>query len=202
MRIVPKPAGYHWDQKEPVVRSDGLPPCRWCKGPVQPPRRVWCGNPACHDEWQIRISGQAGCRAICEAIDHGVCALCELDTRQVEREYAEAVEQAFQVELSRLIGPPAGRDSATIRALCYHHGPEARRRARVCADGVRIARQFNVPWKRLINHRTLWEADHIVPVVEGGDFFDPGNLRTLCIACHKAETAKLARRRARKKVPG
>lgn len=41
-----------------------------------------------------------------------------------------------------------------------------------------------------------WEADHILPVVEGGGECDLSNLRTLCLPCHRAETAKLAARRA------
>lgn len=41
-----------------------------------------------------------------------------------------------------------------------------------------------------------WQADHIVPVVEGGGACGLENLRTLCEACHKGETKKLARRRA------
>lgn len=42
----------------------------------------------------------------------------------------------------------------------------------------------------------LWEADHILPVVEGGGECTLENFRTLCIPCHKQETADLARRRA------
>ncbi len=48
-----------------------------------------------------------------------------------------------------------------------------------------------------------WEADHIVPVVEGGGYRHGmtqedvlANLRTLCIPCHGAETRALASRRA------
>lgn len=40
-----------------------------------------------------------------------------------------------------------------------------------------------------------WEADHIVPLVEGGGY-GLDNLRTLCVPCHKAETKALAQRRA------
>lgn len=44
--------------------------------------------------------------------------------------------------------------------------------------------------------KSWWEADHIVPVVEGGDS-NLENIRTLCIACHRSVTAELrARRRA------
>lgn len=42
----------------------------------------------------------------------------------------------------------------------------------------------------------LWEADHIVPISEGGDL-GPENVRTLCVPCHKGETAKLSKRRAK-----
>ena len=42
----------------------------------------------------------------------------------------------------------------------------------------------------------LWDADHITPVVEGGGECGLDNYRTLCIPCHKKETAELARRLA------
>lgn len=38
-----------------------------------------------------------------------------------------------------------------------------------------------------------WEADHIVPLAEGGRHH-LDNIRTLCRACHKAETAALRQR--------
>ncbi len=44
---------------------------------------------------------------------------------------------------------------------------------------------------------SLWDADHIIPVVEGGGGCGLENYRTLCCWCHRRETAELARRRAR-----
>ncbi len=41
---------------------------------------------------------------------------------------------------------------------------------------------------------SFWDADHIVPVAEGGGECDLDNLRTLCLWCHQAETAQLRRR--------
>lgn len=41
-----------------------------------------------------------------------------------------------------------------------------------------------------------WEADHIVPVAEGGGCCTIENYRTLCWACHKKETKALKRRLA------
>jgi 5-methylcytosine-specific restriction endonuclease McrA len=44
--------------------------------------------------------------------------------------------------------------------------------------------------------RSPWDADHIVPVIEGGGECDLDNYRTLCIPCHQRVTAELAARRA------
>lgn len=36
----------------------------------------------------------------------------------------------------------------------------------------------------------MLEADHVKPVHDGGDPFDPANLQALCRSCHFAKTAK------------
>ena len=63
----------------------------------------------------------------------------------------------------------------------------------ICAacgfDTMRLARK---PWARGTGH--LWQADHIIPVIEGGGECGLDNYRTLCTDCHKAETAKLRQR--------
>jgi 5-methylcytosine-specific restriction protein A len=38
---------------------------------------------------------------------------------------------------------------------------------------------------------TLWDADHILPVAEGGGECDLSNIRTLCLRCHRQATAEL-----------
>lgn len=43
--------------------------------------------------------------------------------------------------------------------------------------------------------RSLWDADHIVPVIEGGGECDLDNIRTLCLRCHRAVTGQLRQRR-------
>ena len=49
---------------------------------------------------------------------------------------------------------------------------------------------------------SLWDADHIVPVVEGGGECDLANLRTLCLKCHRVSTAELRQRLRREEKPG
>jgi 5-methylcytosine-specific restriction enzyme A len=44
---------------------------------------------------------------------------------------------------------------------------------------------------KTLNRRSLWDADHIVPVAEGGGECDLQNIRTLCLTCHRDVTKKL-----------
>ena len=46
-------------------------------------------------------------------------------------------------------------------------------------------------------HRSPWDADHIVEVIEGGGECGLDNYQTLCCPCHKRKTADLAKRRAK-----
>lgn len=57
-------------------------------------------------------------------------------------------------------------------------------------------RVFEREWGR---RRNLWDADHIVPVAEGGGECDLANMRTLCLKCHRKATAELRERLAGRK---
>lgn len=59
----------------------------------------------------------------------------------------------------------------------------------------RVARtriQHNIPEHRL----TLWDADHVIPVAEGGGQCGLENYVTLCYWCHQSKTKEQAARRA------
>lgn len=43
--------------------------------------------------------------------------------------------------------------------------------------------------------RWLWEADHIIAVVEGGGECDLENIQTLCLRCHRMKTKQLREQR-------
>jgi 5-methylcytosine-specific restriction enzyme A len=60
-------------------------------------------------------------------------------------------------------------------------------------------RQFEKEWGR---RRHLWDADHIVPVAEGGGECGLANIRTLCLKCHKKATAALRKRLSRTRQSG
>jgi 5-methylcytosine-specific restriction enzyme A len=47
---------------------------------------------------------------------------------------------------------------------------------------------------KALNRRTLWDADHIIPVAEGGGECDLANIRTLCLICHREATRQLRAR--------
>jgi len=48
--------------------------------------------------------------------------------------------------------------------------------------------------------RSLWELDHVVPLIDGGSH-EPSNLQTLCVPCHRAKSAEETRLRARDRIP-
>ncbi len=56
-------------------------------------------------------------------------------------------------------------------------------------------RQFLKAWNlREGSRKSLWDADHILPVAEGGGQCDLANMRTLCLKCHREATAALRKR--------
>jgi len=59
-------------------------------------------------------------------------------------------------------------------------------------ERIKFLESYNISLKRKIWMRKygggLWDADHIVPVKEGGGLCGLENIRTLCIKCHKIIT--------------
>jgi len=120
----------------PEKDEHGRVVCRWCRGPVAPPRRTFCGD-ACVHEWKIRSSPWYVRREV-KKRDKGICRLCGLNVIKAHRQWRRAQ-------------PPA-----TDRA------------------GRKV-------WRA---GRPRWEADHIVPVADGGGECGLDNYRLLCRACH------------------
>jgi hypothetical protein len=100
--------------------------------------------------------------------DKGVCALCRADSEKAER----------------IIAYLQGR-------TVYIRGEW---RTRTPCDGFALVRSA---WGRSYwDTSSLWEADHVIPVAEGGGGCGLDGYRTLCRPCHLAETKALRARLA------
>ncbi|HKR63452.1 MAG TPA: HNH endonuclease signature motif containing protein [Thermoanaerobaculia bacterium] len=89
-----------------------------------------------------------------------------------------------------------------VCALCRFDTHRERRRILRLPFSDRM-RELRALQKRGVIHRgrkSWWEADHILPVVEGGDS-NLDNIRTLCIPCHRDVTRALRERRAKRYAP-
>ncbi|HEY8530979.1 MAG TPA: HNH endonuclease signature motif containing protein [Limnochorda sp.] len=124
-------------------------------------------------EWRLR-SDPGYLRLHVWRRDRGVCARCGCDTKAIRQELEGLLDRYREARA----GPD--REEALDRFLAR-------------------ARELGLPgWKLEVPH--LWEADHIIPVAEGGDS-SLENVRTLCWRCHRAVTADYARLRARRRNP-
>jgi 5-methylcytosine-specific restriction enzyme A len=88
------------------------------------------------------------------------------------------------------------------RGICAHCAVDTLR------EQIRLKRSRGKNVLALMDHwglkrkkrRSLWDADHIVPVIEGGGECDLENIRTLCLRCHRLFTAQLRERTRLKKI--
>jgi 5-methylcytosine-specific restriction protein A len=64
------------------------------------------------------------------------------------------------------------------------------------ARGTRRGELLAIWGLATLRRKSLWDADHVVPVIEGGGECDLANLRTLCLHCHRRATAELRLRLA------
>ena len=63
-------------------------------------------------------------------------------------------------------------------------------------------REFLKKWRlREGSRKSFWDADHVVPVSEGGGQCDLSNMRTLCLLCHGKATVALRNRLKRAGLP-
>lgn len=128
-----------------------------------------------------------------------LCRWCNLEVPQGRFTFCSQ----FCVEEWRLRTDPGFlRDRAfeRDRGLCALCGVDAHAAWRELRQsrGVKRVRLLTRWGMKSLSRRTLWDADHILPVVEGGGECDLLNIRTLCILCHRKVTSEL---RGRRKAP-
>lgn len=138
---------------------------------VGPRRYLYCSK-ACADEWAVRNSPSFAGGKLWER-DHGVCAICGLDTEQLReavgrwRAAKEGDERRLWLHFERT------RAGLGWRAPLNLYGPSG-----------------------FSPHFRWWEVDHIIPVYRGGGQCDLDGLRTLCFHCHRQVSREQAGERA------
>ena len=189
-----------FDLHYPPKGPDGKRVCRWC-GQGVGSRIYWCSD-KCVREYQIASCKGGTIQYEVNKRDEGVCAACRFDTAKLRRILDKILHRSRY-------GYSRWRESywnETEEQRQKRSGREGRLRAR----DLRLLEQLRdkYPWafsrhygdrlgQRVPLQQSLWEADHIVPVSEGGGACGLENFRTLCVPCHKAETKALAARRAK-----
>lgn len=142
--------------------------CRWCGQDVKrlnKHRRTFCSDECVH-EFSIR-SSSSYIRQYIAKRDNYICQICGLDCKGFLRQLKREVND-------RMVGLPHSewrlRRKEFETAYFAEHGME---------------------WVNTDNRSTFYDIDHIVPVVKGGGQCGEENLRTVCLGCHRKETARL-----------
>lgn len=183
--------------KAPYAGQKGR--CAWCGTKDLPPRRKsWCSQ-KCVDEYLMRNSTEHIRRAVWER-DKGICALCGCDANAEFKAWKQA-----RSEISKLAHRLAHASRFNMEWSCgrwvFEHEDRFPTYREIETFTRRLMRKYMSSEKRWTAGRsTGWDADHIIPVCEGGGNCGIENFRTLCHPCHKEETAKLAKRRAKNRM--
>lgn len=172
--------------------------CRWCGINITNGRTSWCSD-ACEIEYRIRVSSSS-VRWQLEQRDHGVCAICGTDVLKNLRLWRDGLKDLHRDYHDFLIVCGICRAmEITWRYRLDNYGWvfDRRYRLRRKTNHWVMARAVRCSCPGCISSFPIsWEADHIVPVVEGGGCCGVDNYRTVCICCHKQVTRCLRGKRA------
>ena len=150
--------------------KDNLPMCRWCSGGVLPPRRTFCSQNCAH-EHMLRTN-PSYLRQQCFERDNGICKSCGIDTKKIASELRKLEKRENPCK--------TGRRSKRKFIL------------EPTEESIALRKTYNITVKRKVHLRKLggglWDADHILPVKDGGGSCGLNNIQTLCIDCHKTKT--------------
>src|SRR5215467_6079823 len=135
-----------------------------------------------------------------------LCRWCNLEVPKPRRTFCSR----YCVHEHRLRSDPGYLRSQTFerdRGICAICGCDTEKLRRVLWRALRHVgrKRLGTAWReiletmgvspgRLFSGKSLWDADHIVPVIEGGGECDLSNIRTLCTCCHGAVTRELRSR--------
>jgi 5-methylcytosine-specific restriction protein A len=188
-------------RREPAERIKGpdgrkLCSCGCGRVPVKP-RRNWFSD-ACVEAWKIR-NDPGHVRSLVFQRDKGICAVCGCDAQEAYgafRDNAREVERMIQwLSYHRRLDVLWDQRRGKWIFAPYEspdHAANERERKRLRAKYL-----DDKGWTA--GRSTGWDADHIIPVVEGGGQCGLENYRTLCHPCHKEQSRILAARLAKKR---
>lgn len=145
--------------------------CTWCGTHVPKNRRLWCSS-ACVAEYFARQPST--CSRVAYIRDRGICQLCGIDANRI-----------LSLLMRLHSGPPG------VLSGYLHHLQQLgffSKHPRVACNGFALLQSLQ-----------LMQADHIIPVCEGGGLCTVDNYRTVCVPCHKRITRELNQKRARQK---
>lgn len=159
--------------KLPAVKGK----CRVCLDPLPKHRRGYCSD-VCRDIYYLATSNDFLRMRVFER-DKGICAACGRDCDELEQRV-----WGFSTMLKK------PRHSNIRRALLLPHAERTHKAVKLVAQGFARLKS-NTP-------RTLWEADHVEPIADGGSYA-LDNVQTLCQPCHIEKTADEACWRAKRR---
>ena len=137
---------------------------------------------------------QAGGRVSASELPKGpngrsLCRRCNLEVPQGRRTFCSDVcvhEWRLRTDPSYLREKVFERDKG-VCAKCAVDTVALRRH--FLKLDYKSRHRFLIEWSLKDGMRkSLWDADHIIPVAEGGGECDLWNMRTLCLKCHRAVT--------------
>lgn len=126
----------------------------------------------CLHEFRIRSSPSYARQAVYRR-DRGVCTHCRLDGGLLDRVIARLRVGLLPAPQGDPAEAPIPVEEGERTALWLIEALGLGRRRRPCS---------------------LWQVDHRIPFSDGGADCGLGNLRTLCLACHRRETRAFHRR--------
>lgn len=152
----------------------GFPLCRFCRRETSSARSTFC-SPQCVHEHKLRT--QPGYVRECVfARDKGICAVCRVDTEAILAELRSLARKR-----TRTAGLPAVPTTGKTRVR--RKGKGKTRNPEPPPHVLALLVKLGYPVHR---YRTgsLWDADHIRPVAEGGGECGLDNYQSLCFPCH------------------
>ena len=166
--------------------------CSWC-GTSDLPKghSSWCSQ-KCVDEYLSRSRPDYIRRQVYQR-DKGICAICGCDSEAEYKAWSyqrkEVARLADKLVYAARWNVDWSGGTMNFRDTSHPPAKESQKFREML-----LAKYVTGNWTK--GRSTGWDADHIVPVVEGGGECDLSNYRTLCHPCHKGVTAELAARRA------